>query len=89
METPSIQVTVPATSNSSCHGTEQDTRSWLGGGRGLIIAGVVAAAAAALATRPADKRPASFHAGRNAERHRNPELNPIERAMLVEDQRHL
>jgi hypothetical protein len=49
METPSIQGTVPATSNSSYHGTGQDTRSWLGGRRGLIIAGAVAAVAAAFA----------------------------------------
>ena len=42
-------MTNPTASNSSCHRTGQSSHGWLGGQRGLIIAGLVAAAATALA----------------------------------------
>jgi hypothetical protein len=49
LETINTQVTNPTASNSSCHLTGQSSYGWLGGQRGLIIAGLVAAAATALA----------------------------------------
>src|SRR5438067_1601783 len=49
MGTTNTQVTTPAAGGSSCHGTGQGARGWLGGRRGLVIAAVVAAAATALA----------------------------------------
>jgi hypothetical protein len=49
METTSSQLTTPTAGGPSCHGTGQGIRGWLGGWRGLIIAGVIAGAATALA----------------------------------------
>jgi hypothetical protein len=49
METTNTQVTTHAAGGSSCYSTGQGTRGWLGGRGGLVIAGIVAAAATALA----------------------------------------
>ena len=50
METTNGLITTPpATGRSSCHNAAQGSRSWLGGWRGLAIAGVVIAAGAGLA----------------------------------------
>jgi len=49
METTNTLVTTHSAGGSSCHSTGQGTRGWLGGQRGLVIAAVVAAEAAALA----------------------------------------
>jgi hypothetical protein len=49
MATTNTQVTIPAASNSTCHGAGQGAHGWLGGRRSLIIAAVVATAATALA----------------------------------------
>jgi hypothetical protein len=49
MGTTNTQVTTPGAGGSSCHGTGQGTRGWLGGRRGIVIAAVVAVAATALA----------------------------------------
>jgi hypothetical protein len=49
METTNTQITVPAVINSSCRGKGQGVGGLLGKWRGLVIAGVVAVAAVALA----------------------------------------
>jgi hypothetical protein len=49
METTKAQMTVPTISHSSRHRAGQSDNGWLGGRRGLILAGGVAAAGAALA----------------------------------------